>query len=40
MLSIEGALGLHAAAAAGFDDVVRMLISKGTHVDTMTKVCL
>ncbi|VDD86933.1 unnamed protein product [Enterobius vermicularis] len=37
MLSIEGALGLHAAAAAGFDDVVRMLISKGTHVDTMTK---
>ncbi|VDN17895.1 unnamed protein product [Gongylonema pulchrum] len=35
--NIPGALSLHCAAAAGFNDVVRMLISKGTNVDIRTR---
>uniref|UniRef100_A0A915DP22 Uncharacterized protein n=1 Tax=Ditylenchus dipsaci TaxID=166011 RepID=A0A915DP22_9BILA len=33
----KGALGLHSAAAAGYNDVVKMLISRGTKVDIPTK---
>ena len=33
----KGALGLHAAAAAGFNEVVKMLIARGTSVDIRTK---
>ncbi|VDK85211.1 unnamed protein product [Onchocerca ochengi] len=34
----RGALGLHSAAAAGFEDVVQMLIARGTNVDIKTRV--
>lgn len=34
----KGALGLHSAAAAGFNEVVKMLIARGTNVDIRTKV--
>ncbi|VDO10919.1 unnamed protein product, partial [Haemonchus placei] len=33
----KGALGLHSAAAAGFNEVVKMLIARGTNVDIRTK---
>lgn len=33
----KGALGLHSAAAAGFNDVVKMLIARGTNVDVRTR---
>lgn len=36
----RGALGLHAAAARGHNEVVKMLISRGTKVDNATKVIL
>lgn len=34
----KGALGLHSAAAAGFNEVVKMLIARGTNVDIRTRV--
>lgn len=34
----RGALGLHSAAAAGFNEVAKMLIARGTNVDIRTKV--
>ncbi|KJH52965.1 ankyrin repeat protein [Dictyocaulus viviparus] len=33
----KGALGLHSAAAAGFNEVVKMLIARGTNVDIRTR---
>ncbi|EJW72464.1 ankyrin [Wuchereria bancrofti] len=33
----RGALGLHSAAAAGFTDVVQLLIARGTNVDIKTR---
>jgi ankyrin repeat protein len=34
----SGAIGLHAAAACGHNEVVKMLIGRGTKVDILTKV--
>lgn len=33
----NGALGLHAAASAGYNDVVKMLLARGTRVDIATR---